>query len=374
MVNVSSKDVIAPNVELACARLEAAIAVKLQMLQGPFAEQVVDVARQMAACLRAGGKIIFFGNGGSAQDAGHLAAELMGRFRFDRPGLAAISLPDATSSMTAIGNDYSFDDVFARQVTGIGRPGDLAFGLTTSGNSTNVVRALEAAISIGMIAVVLTGASGGKAAAIADIAICVPTDDTARAQEAALHLGHTICEVGRSGLVRSTDLTMLSPGSHGISAVFLDRDGTLNAKPDRERYVTTPEGLTLLPGAAEAVASLNAAGVRTILVTNQRWLSVKMEHAEIYSAIHERLVKLLAERGAWLDAAYCCPHPVSACDCRKPAPGMLLRAAAEHGLDLDSSVIVGDSDSDVAPAVQRARRASLSPHLEERQRRRPTRL
>ena len=136
----------------------------------------------------------------SAQDAGHLAAELMGRFAFDRPGLAAISLPDATAAMTAIGNDYSYDQVFARQVLAVGRPGDVVVGLTTSGNSVNVVSALEAAAHAGMITVALTGAGGGKAAHVAKIAVQVPTGDTARAQEACLHFGHTICEMVEAAL------------------------------------------------------------------------------------------------------------------------------------------------------------------------------
>ena len=154
----------------------------------------------MIRCLRAGGKVIFFGNGGSAQDAGHLAAELMGRFAFDRPGLAAFSLPDATAAMTAIGNDYSYDEVFARQVLAAGRAGDVVVGLTTSGNSINVARALEAAAAAGMTTVALTGSDGGKAATLARIAIRVPADDTARVQEACLHLGHTICEMVEAAL------------------------------------------------------------------------------------------------------------------------------------------------------------------------------
>jgi D-sedoheptulose 7-phosphate isomerase len=165
------------------------------MLEGTFAAQAVEVAHIVIGCLRAGGKVIFFGNGGSAQDAGHLAAELMGRFAFDRPGLAAISLPDATAAMTAIGNDYSYDEVFARQVLAAGRPGDVVVGLTTSGNSINVINGLQAARQANMTTVALTGASGGKAAAVAEVCIRVPSDETGRVQEACLHLGHTICEM-----------------------------------------------------------------------------------------------------------------------------------------------------------------------------------
>jgi D-sedoheptulose 7-phosphate isomerase len=197
---MSEHDVVAPDADRARARLAEAVAIKQQMAEGTAAEQAVEVARAMLGCLRSGGKVIFFGNGGSAQDAGHLAAELMGRFAFDRPGLAAVSLPDATAAMTAIGNDYSYDEVFARQVLGVGRPGDVVVGLTTSGNSLNVVRALEVAAQAGMTTVSLTGAGGGKAAALAQIPVRVPSDDTALIQEACMHLGHTICEMVEAAL------------------------------------------------------------------------------------------------------------------------------------------------------------------------------
>jgi D-sedoheptulose 7-phosphate isomerase len=202
MVSMTKSNAIPPSVELARQRLREAISVKQQMAEDSCAEQTVEVACAIINCLRAGGKVIFFGNGGSAQDAGHLAAELMGRFAFDRPGLAAISLPDATAAMTAIGNDYSYDEVFTRQVLAAGRPRDVVVGLTTSGNSVNVVNALDAARRAEMVTVALTGANGGKAVAVAQISVCVPTDNTARAQEACLHLGHTICEMVEAALFR----------------------------------------------------------------------------------------------------------------------------------------------------------------------------
>jgi D-sedoheptulose 7-phosphate isomerase len=200
MASMSASDVVTPVAERARERMAQASAIKQQMAEEGFAEQAVEVAQVMLESLRSGGKVIFFGNGGSAQDAGHLAAELMGRFAFDRPGLAAISLPDATAAMTAIGNDYSYDEVFARQVLGVGRPGDVVVGLTTSGNSLNVVRALDAAAQAGMTTVALTGERGGKAAVTAQIAIRIPADDTALVQEACMHLGHTICEMVEAAL------------------------------------------------------------------------------------------------------------------------------------------------------------------------------
>lgn len=182
-------------VELVRRRLEESLTVKREMLESDCIHQAGTVAAAMIGTLRAGGKILFFGNGGSSMDAGHLAAELAGRFYCDRPGLAALSLADGTASLTAIANDYTYDEVFARQVRALGRPSDIAVGLTTSGNSANVVDGLTAAREAGLFTVALTGNSGGKAAAAADICVRVPTDNTPRVQEACLHLGHTICEI-----------------------------------------------------------------------------------------------------------------------------------------------------------------------------------
>jgi D-glycero-D-manno-heptose 1,7-bisphosphate phosphatase len=140
---------------------------------------------------------------------------------------------------------------------------------------------------------------------------------------------------------------MPGPGLEGIRTVFLDRDGTINVKRPEGEYVTSPTDLVLLPGTAQAVASLNAAGVRTVLVTNQSWLSRATGNPEHYAAVHARLTQLLAAEGARLDAAYHCPHAPATCDCRKPKPGLLRRAARELGVELDQSVIIGDRDSDI---------------------------
>jgi len=140
---------------------------------------------------------------------------------------------------------------------------------------------------------------------------------------------------------------MPAPGLSAIRAVFLDRDGTINVKPPEGEYITSPGGLVLLPGAAPAVARLNAAGMRTVLVTNQSWLSRSPGHSARYAAVHARLAQLLSAEGARLDAAYHCPHAPATCDCRKPHPGMLRRAARELRIELDQAVIIGDRDSDL---------------------------
>jgi D-sedoheptulose 7-phosphate isomerase len=185
-----------PGLDLVRDRLRDTLAVKQAMLaDDDLLTQVVMVAETIVTALRGGGKIIFFGNGGSSMDAGHLAAELTGRYLYDRPSLAAFSIADSTAAVTAIGNDYSYDEVFSRQLLGLGRAGDVAIGLTTSGNSANVVNALTQAQKVGMETVVLTGADGGKAGAVAAYCLRVATTDTPRVQEACLHLGHTICEI-----------------------------------------------------------------------------------------------------------------------------------------------------------------------------------
>jgi D-sedoheptulose 7-phosphate isomerase len=175
--------------------LSDSIAANRRMLDSSCVEQAAEAAERIVTALRRGHKVVFFGNGGSAMDAGHLAAELLGRFYYDRPPLPAVALPDATAAITAIGNDYSYEDVFARQLRGLGCAGDVAVGLTTSGNSVNVLRALEMARDLDIGTVALTGQGGGKVADLADICIQVPTDDVPRVQEACMHLGHSICQL-----------------------------------------------------------------------------------------------------------------------------------------------------------------------------------
>jgi D-sedoheptulose 7-phosphate isomerase len=166
---------------------------------------VVSAAVDRAAdawidALRGGNKVIFCGNGGSAADAQHLSAELMGRFLIDRNPLPAVSLTVDTSALTAIGNDYGYEHVFSRQLRGIGRRGDVIFGMSTSGNSVNVVEAFKVARENGICTIGLTGRSGGQMAAHSDILIAVPHDRTNHIQEAHIAIGHVICAIVEESL------------------------------------------------------------------------------------------------------------------------------------------------------------------------------
>lgn len=156
---------------------------------------IAVAANALAASLTAGGKILVFGNGGSAADSQHLAAEFIGRFRVDRPAIPAIALTTDTSILTSIANDYAYERVFARQIEALGRKGDVAFGITTSGQSPNVLAALAQARRQGLATIALVGANRDGAAAMADIAISVPAGSTPRIQEVHRTILHILCEL-----------------------------------------------------------------------------------------------------------------------------------------------------------------------------------
>ncbi len=157
--------------------------------------QIEDAAKVMLDCISKGNKIMFVGNGGSAADAQHLAAELVNRFLMERSPIAGLALTTDTSVITSIGNDYSFDDLFLKQVIALGVKGDVLFSISTSGNSVNIIKAICVAKDMGIITVGMTGASGGKMKALVDYLIPVPSSETPRIQEAHILIGHIICEI-----------------------------------------------------------------------------------------------------------------------------------------------------------------------------------
>ena len=181
-------------------RIRESIEVKERLLRSPEAlEAIGAVAAALCDAYRRGAKMLIFGNGGSAADAQHIAAELVGGFTIkQRPALAVEALTVNTSSLTAIGNDSDFSDVFARQIEAFGRPGDVAIGLSTSGTSVNVIRALEVARKHGLATVALTGQTGGRVLDVVDHCVRVPSTDVARIQEAHIVIGHVLCELVES--------------------------------------------------------------------------------------------------------------------------------------------------------------------------------
>jgi D-sedoheptulose 7-phosphate isomerase len=176
--------------------IQASIAVKELLLRNAAVVSIIaKVSERLVDTITKGNKVLLFGNGGSAADAQHIAAEFVGRFAFDRPALPALALSVNTSCVTAIGNDYGFERVFSRQIEALARPGDLAIGISTSGNSANVLHGLSVAQKMGLCTVALTGCTGGKLKDVVNHCICAPSNETPRIQECHILIGHIISEL-----------------------------------------------------------------------------------------------------------------------------------------------------------------------------------
>jgi D-sedoheptulose 7-phosphate isomerase len=184
-----------PGARIARTRIRESVAAHAALLEADLPERVAALADLIVGSLREGGKVLLFGNGGSAADATHLAAEFVGRFRFDRSPLPALSLSDNGSSVSGIGNDYGYDDVFARQLVALGSRGDVAVGISTSGASANVLAGVRAARDAGLHTVALTGRPGGDLPDAAEHCLRMPASETARIQECYMLVGHLVCEL-----------------------------------------------------------------------------------------------------------------------------------------------------------------------------------
>ena len=171
-----------------------------EALLASFADPIEQAARRLIECYRAGGKLLVMGNGGSAADAQHFAAELVGRYMLERPAYPAIALSTDTSILTAVANDYGYPDVFRRQVEAHARPGDVVVGISTSGNSENVCRAMVAAKERGAVTIALGGGDGGRMKSLADISLIAPSKETPRIQEAHITIIHILCDVVEAAL------------------------------------------------------------------------------------------------------------------------------------------------------------------------------
>jgi D-sedoheptulose 7-phosphate isomerase len=183
------------------ASMEDSIAVKQAALEHNL-PAMARIAEAVIASLKAGGTLFFFGNGGSAADSQHVAAEFIGRFQKERRALAALALTTDTSVLTSLANDYSYEIVFSRQIEALGKKGDIAFGISTSGKSPNVLKAFEAAKSRGLMTVAFTGADSGPASRLADVTIAVPSKVTARVQESHIAIFHAICEAVENAIAQ----------------------------------------------------------------------------------------------------------------------------------------------------------------------------
>ena len=314
-------------------------------------EAAEKAAALVTSSYEGGGKVLVCGNGGSAMEAQHLVAELVGKFERDRASLPAIALHQNPASLTAVANDYGYDEAFAHQVDALGLPGDVLVAISTSGSSENVKRAVLVAREKGIATVGYLGGEGGRLGALVDVPVIVDAPDTATIQAGHLVLTHTIC-----GLVEEA----LFPHK----AVFVDRDGTLIVN---RHYGSDPDAIELLDGVAEGLRALREAGYKLILVSNQSGVARGYFDDAAIGKMHDRLQKMLDAHGSALDGLEYCPHhpegnvvPYAVeCACRKPAPGMIRRAARKHGLNLSASWMVGDIAADVEAGKRAGARTVL---------------
>lgn len=291
---------------------------------------VSEIADVLTDVVRNGNKIIFMGNGGSSADAQHIAAEFTGKYLFDRPPMSAISL-SAIAPMSAIGNDYSFDLVFRRQVLAHARKGDAVVGLSTSGNSKNIIEAFEAAKEIGAITISFTG-PGGRIKDMVDHALMIPSTATPRIQEGYFIAGHIICG-------------MVERNIFGKKAVFIDRDDTVAKDVP---YCDDPDKLIIFDGVPESIKRLNDAGYLVIMATNQSGIARGKFTEGTLKAIHEKMMNDVRAKGGHIDDIFICPHhPDDGCNCRKPNTGMGVDAVSKYNIDTKNSFMIGNSEADM---------------------------
>lgn len=292
--------------------------------------QIRKAADILIECFRNGGQAIFMGNGGSSADAQHIAAEFSGRYMLERPALPGVCLSNI-APVTAIGNDYSYDLVFRRQVEAICRKGDVVIGMSTSGNSKNVILAMEAAKERGAVTMSFTG-DGGKLREMVDHAVVIPSKETPRIQEGYLCACHTMC-----GIVERE--------MFGQRAVLIDRDDTIAKDVP---YCDDPDKFELYPYVPDAVRRLNEAGYLVIVITNQSGIGRGYFDEGTLERIHDKLRRTVEAGGGRIDDIFFCPHaPDDRCSCRKPEIGMGLAAVAKHGIDPSRSFMVGDHEKDM---------------------------
>ena len=298
-------------------------------IAGISPEQIRAAADVMIRSLRGGGQVIFMGNGGSSADAQHIAAELSGRYMMERPGMAGVSLSNI-APVTAIGNDYSYDVVFKRQIDAICRKGDAVVGLSTSGNSKNVILAMEAAKEKGASTISFTGPRGTMKD-IADVAVVINTTETPRIQEGYFVACHAICGI-------------IEREMYGPKAVFLDRDDTI--APDVP-YCSDPADFDVFEYVPEQISRLNEAGYMVIVITNQSGIGRGYLDESTLEKIHEKMKVQVAAGGGRIDDIFYCPHmPEDGCNCRKPEVGMGIDAIRKHHINTTESYMVGDKEID----------------------------
>ncbi len=314
-------------------------------------EGLVDV---LYSAYRNGSRIFVFGNGGSGATASHFCEDLgKGTLRGpeETKRFRVVSLTDNTPYILAWANDEGYESIFEQQLRNLADEGDVAIAISGSGNSANVIRAMEYAISHGMVTVGMTGFDGGRLGTMVGQRVHIPSFDMGMVENFHLIVIHLVVDSLRKKMMKR--------------AVFLDRDGVLNE--ERSDYVKSWREFIWLPGTKEALRRLRGDGLLTIVVTNQSAVGMGLLDEEGLEEIHSTMLEEIEGAGGGIDRIYYCPHsPDNACDCRIPRPGLLLRAAKDFDISLQDSYMISDGIEDLGMARELGCRTILvcSGHLD----------
>lgn len=281
-------------------------------------------------------QVFIMGNGGSAATASHFACDLAKGTTIGNPHMRqrfkVIALTDNVPLVTAWANDTDYENIFVEQLKNLLEEGDVVIAISGSGNSKNVLRAVQYANAKAAITIGLTGFEGGRLKDIAQECLIVSSNSMERIEDMHLILEHLLCSYLRE-LLR-------------VKAIFLDRDGVICE--NRDDYVKSWEEFVWIPGANEALSRLNSNGYIAVVVTNQSAVSRGIVSRQIVEEIHQRMEKEITQTGGKIEKIYYCPHkPEDGCSCRKPEPGLLLAAAKDFKLDFKSSYFIGDMITDI---------------------------
>ena len=288
-------------------------------------------------------QIFILGNGGSAATASHFACDL-GKGTIDYANsdfrrFRAISLTDNLALITALGNDLSYNHIFAEQLKNLVNPGDVVIGISASGNSPNILEAFDVAKKVGAITIGFLGFGGGKARHIVDYHLTVSSRNYGISEDFHMIVEHIITQIIRRVLHEKKQ-----------KVVFLDRDGIINEKPPEHQYVTQWKDFKFIPEIFDTLSALIKKDYKLVIVTNQQGIGKKLFNEQQLYDIHARMNEEFGKRDIKIEKIYYCPHLESdGCNCRKPQPGMLYRAQNELPfiIDMDNSFILGDSIRDV---------------------------
>lgn len=320
-------------------------------------QQIALSAQVVAGCLAEGGKVLTAGNGGSASQAMHLASELMGKMCQRRRAMSALALSADPTVLTCIGNDYGYERVFARQVEGVGRRGDVFVGFTTSGRSRNLLEALACCRRKGIATIMLTGHITESLQALADVVVETPATDGPMAQEVQMVAVHALCAVLEQHMVQASEADsmwqqLLALNVEGFRYLMLDRDGVVN-RVKANGYIADYGEFEFMPGFLDSIARVSDAYDRVFILTNQKGVGKGMMTGEQLEAVHRSMEADIVKAGGRIDAIYTCTAACGSDPMMKPQVGMALLAQQEFPeVDFNRTVVVGDSYSDQLMAMK----------------------